>query len=109
MGSGAAELLKLCRELKIEAVHVNEEYGVHESRRDAAVAERLQAEGIEFHSYLDQLLFKPGTVLTKTDTYFKVFSQFRKVCYERLHRSMPALVKAPGKQAQLKIDSDPIP
>lgn len=46
-----AELLKLCRQLKIEAVHVNEEYGVHESRRDEAVAETLQAEGIEFHSY----------------------------------------------------------
>ncbi|UST99787.1 deoxyribodipyrimidine photo-lyase [Pseudomonas siliginis] len=104
-----AELLKLCRHLKIEAVHVNEEYGVHESRRDEAVAETLRAEGIEFHSYLDQLLFKPGTVLTKTGTYFQVFSQFRKVCYERLHRSMPALVKAPGKQAALDIASDAIP
>ncbi|WP_256811429.1 deoxyribodipyrimidine photo-lyase [Pseudomonas siliginis] len=104
-----AELLKLCRHLKIEAVHVNEEYGVHERRRDEAVAETLRAEGIEFHSYLDQLLFKPGTVLTKTGTYFQVFSQFRKVCYERLHRSMPALVKAPGKQAALDIASDAIP
>ncbi|WP_095181659.1 deoxyribodipyrimidine photo-lyase [Pseudomonas sp. Irchel 3F6] len=104
-----AELLKLCRQLKIEAVHVNEEYGVHESRRDETVAETLQAEGIEFHSYLDQLLLKPGTVLTKTGTYFQVFSQFRKVCYERLHRSMPALVKAPGKQAALDIASDAIP
>ncbi|MGY3641791.1 deoxyribodipyrimidine photo-lyase [Pseudomonas sp. PK-RTE-24] len=103
------ELLKLCRQLKIEAVHVNEEYGVHESRRDEAVAETLRAEGIEFHSYLDQLLLKPGTVLTKTGTYFQVFSQFRKVCYERLHRSMPALVKAPGKQAALDIASDAIP
>lgn len=104
-----AELLKLCRQLKIEAVHVNEEYGVHESRRDEAVAETLRAEGIEFHSYLDQLLFKPGTILTKTGTYFQVFSQFRKVCYERLHRSMPALIKAPGKQAALDIESDAIP
>ena len=104
-----AQLLKLCRELKVEAVHVNEEYGIHESRRDAAVAEVLKAEGIEFHSYLDQLLFQPGTVLTRTGTYFQVFSQFRKVCYERLHRSVPALVKTPGKQAAQAIDSDPVP
>ncbi|MDT3311769.1 deoxyribodipyrimidine photo-lyase [Pseudomonas sp. rhizo66] len=104
-----AELLKLCRQLKVEAVHVNEEYGVHESRRDASVADTLKAEGITFHSYLDQLLFKPGSVLTKTGTYFQVFSQFRKVCYERLHRSMPALIPAPGKQAKLQIDSDPLP
>ncbi|MCF4996960.1 deoxyribodipyrimidine photo-lyase [Pseudomonas syringae] len=102
-------LRKLCQELKIDAVHVNEEYGVNESRRDAAVAEALQAEGIGFFSHLDQLLFKPGTVLTKTGTYFKVFSQFRKVCYERLHRSMPSVVRAPSKQAALHIASDPVP
>ncbi|TEA63466.1 deoxyribodipyrimidine photo-lyase [Pseudomonas sp. CH235] len=104
-----AVLLELCRQLKIEAVHVNEEYGINESRRDEAVAEALQAEGITFHSYLDQLLFKPGSVLTKTGTYFQVFSQFRKVCYERLHRSMPSLKQAPGKQQALNIASDPIP
>ncbi|MDD1137723.1 deoxyribodipyrimidine photo-lyase [Pseudomonas sp. TNT2022 ID233] len=104
-----AVLLELCRQLKIEAVHVNEEYGINESRRDEAVAKALQAEGITFHSYLDQLLFKPGNVLTKTGTYFQVFSQFRKVCYERLHRSMPSLKQAPGKQSALNIASDPVP
>ena len=104
-----AVLLELCVQLNIQAVHVNEEYGIHESQRDAAVAVALKTKGIAFHSYLDQLLFKPGTVLTKTETYFQVFSQFRKVCYERLHRSMPALVKTPGKQAKLNIDSDPVP
>ncbi|UVK87560.1 deoxyribodipyrimidine photo-lyase [Pseudomonas sp. B21-051] len=104
-----AVLLELCVQLNIQAVHVNEEYGIHESQRDAAVAVALKSKGIAFHSYLDQLLFKPGTVLTKTETYFQVFSQFRKVCYERLHRSMPALVKTPGKQAKLNIDSDPVP
>ncbi|MFJ3009451.1 deoxyribodipyrimidine photo-lyase [Pseudomonas fluorescens] len=104
-----AVLLELCVQLNVQAVHVNEEYGIHESQRDAAVAVALKTKGIVFHSYLDQLLFKPGTVLTKTDTYFQVFSQFRKVCYERLHRSMPALVKTPGKQVKLNIDSDPVP
>ena len=104
-----AVLLELCVQLNVQAVHVNEEYGIHESQRDAAVAVALKSKGIAFHSYLDQLLFKPGTVLTKTETYFQVFSQFRKVCYERLHRSMPALVKTPGKQAKLNIDSDPVP
>jgi deoxyribodipyrimidine photo-lyase len=104
-----AVLLDLCKQLKIDAVHVNEEYGIHETRRDAAVAETLKTQGIEFHSYLDQLLFKPGTVLTRTGTYFQVFSQFRKVCYERLHRSLPNLLLTPTAQAPLNIDSDKIP
>jgi deoxyribodipyrimidine photo-lyase len=102
-------LLDLCRQLKISAVHVNEEYGIHETRRDAAVAHALKAEGVDFHSYLDQLLFAPGTVLTKTDTYFQVFSQFRKVCYDRLRRSLPGLVVAPGAQDPLSLHSDEIP
>ncbi|POF40570.1 deoxyribodipyrimidine photo-lyase [Pseudomonas laurylsulfativorans] len=102
-------LLDLCQKLKIEAVHVNEEYGIHESRRDAAVSERLKAHGTEFHAYLDQLLFAPGTILTQSGTYFQVFSQFRKVCYERLHRSLPNRVNMPMVQSPLGIDSDEIP
>ena len=102
-------LLDICQRLNIGAVHLNEEYGIHETRRDAAVAETLKAQGINVHSYLDQLLFKPGSVLTKTGTYFQVFSQFRKVCYERLHRSLPRLVNAPMAQAPLNIASDEIP
>lgn len=100
---------QLCTELNVEAVHVNEEYGVNESRRDAAVTKTLDAAGIGFYSYLDQLLFKPGSVLTKTGTYFQVFSQFRKVCYARLQGALPRLIAAPGIQAPTAINSDPIP
>jgi len=102
-------LLDLCRQLQIDALHFNDEYGIHETRRDAAVTQALQAEGIEIHRYLDQLLFKPGSVLTKTGTYFQVFSQFRKVCYERLYQALPSLVSAPLVQAPLNITSDTIP
>lgn len=102
-------LLTLCRELKIGAVHVNEEYGLNETRRDAEVAQTLKGQGIAFHSHLDQLLFKPGSVLTKTGNYFQVFSQFRKVCYNRLHLSLPSLVPAPTRQAPTGIVSDPVP
>lgn len=102
-------LLKLCRELNVGAVHVNEEYGLNETRRDAEVARALNDQGIEFHSHLDQLLFKPGSVLTKTGNYFQVFSQFRKVCYSRLHFSLPSLVATPLRQAPTGIARDPVP
>jgi deoxyribodipyrimidine photo-lyase len=102
-------LLTLCGELEIGAVHVNEEYGLNETRRDTDVARTLNDQGIEFHSHLDQLLFKPGSVLTKTGNYFQVFSQFRKVCYQRLHFSVPNLVPTPARQAPTGIHSDPVP
>ena len=102
-------LAQLCSELNVEAVHANEEYGVHETRRDAAVRLALDTQGITLHRYLDQLLFQPGSVLTKTGGYFQVFSQFRKVCYARLHGALPRLVTAPGMQAPTGIDCDPVP
>lgn len=102
-------LLKLCHEHKIQAVHANEEYGINESSRDQAVARALQDADVEWHSYLDQLFFKPGSVLTKTGNYFQVFSQFRKVCYARMHQAMPPLVRQPKPQAALKIKSDAVP
>lgn len=102
-------LLKLCREHRIEAVHANEEYGINESNRDQAVARALDGADIQWRSYLDQLFFKPGSVLTKTGNYFQVFSQFRKVCYARMHQAMPPLVRLPKPQAALGIDSDRVP
>ena len=78
----------LAQELQASAVHVNEEYGVNESRRDEVVAAALDELGVNFRSHLDRLLFKPGSVLTRTGTYFKVYSQFRGVCYQRLHLSL---------------------
>jgi len=99
----------LCKEHGIETVHCNEEYGVNETRRDDAVAALLDGQGIPLERYLDQLLFKPGSVLTKGGTYFQVFSQFRKVCYERLHHSPPALVATPKAQKPVHVAADKVP
>lgn len=100
---------QLCQELDIETVHVNEEYGINEAVRDAAVEKALADDGIRLRSHLDQLFFTPGTLLTKGGTYFQVYSQFRKVCYERLNLGVPSLVPAPRAQQELHIASDEVP
>lgn len=102
-------VLELCQEHHVETVHVNEEYGVNETRRDQATQATLEDHDIAYRSYLDQLFFSPGSVLTKTDKYFQVFSQFRKVCYQRFQQSLPSTVGLPKKQPPLDIDADPIP
>ncbi|MFS1289109.1 deoxyribodipyrimidine photo-lyase [Pseudomonas piscis] len=102
-------LLDLCRQLQIRMLHFNQEYGIHESRRDAAVARVLEGAGVGVQGHFDQLLFKPGSVLTKSGGYFQVFSQFRKVCYSRLHTALPVLVSAPRAQMPLSISADPLP
>ncbi|MFK3770930.1 deoxyribodipyrimidine photo-lyase [Pseudomonas sp. NPDC089406] len=102
-------VLEVCRQHGIEAVHWNDEYGVNEADRDQATRQRLQDEGIAAHGHLDQLLFQPGTILTRAGHYFQVFSQFKRVCLEHLHRSLPARAAQVKAQAPLIIDSDPIP
>ncbi len=102
-------VLTLCREHQVETVHWNDEYGVNEEARDAAVRAALEEAGIGAHNYLDQLLFKPGSVLTRSGHYFQVFGQFRKTCMERLLDSLPALVPTVRKQALLSIRSSQLP
>ncbi|POG01624.1 deoxyribodipyrimidine photolyase [Pseudomonas putida] len=104
-----ATLLEVCRQHAIEAVHWNDEYGVNEERRDAATRKLLEDYGVRTHSYLDQLFFRPGTILTRSGDYFQVFSQFKKVCLEHLHRSLPSLAQRVTRQQPLAITSDPIP
>jgi len=102
-------LIELCQQHGVQAVHVNDEYGINETRRDEAVAQALEAQGIGFHRHLDQLLFQPGSILTQSGSYFQVFSQFRKICYNRLHMSLPHLVASPSAQAPVPITPDTIP
>lgn len=102
-------LLKLCRELNVQGVHYNEEYGVNEQRRDRTVAAKLDDLDIRVRGYLDQLLFTPGSVQTQSGSYFKVFSQFRKQCLSRLSVSLPPCVPLPAAQAPVSITSDPVP
>lgn len=104
-----AQLAEVCHQHNVCAVHVNEEYGVNESLRDQQVAAYLRQQDIAWHSHLDQLFFRPGSVLTRSGGYFQVYSQFRKVCYERLHSALPACIAPLRPQAPLAIASDPIP
>ncbi|MNM45060.1 Deoxyribodipyrimidine photo-lyase [compost metagenome] len=102
-------LLAVCRQHQVEAVHWNDEYGINETRRDQATQTLLEQSAIQVHTHLDQLLFQPGTILTRSGEYFQVFSQFKKNCLEHLHRSLPALAHRVKPQAPLDIASDPIP
>ena len=102
-------LLQLSQQIGAGAVHCNEEYGIHETRRDRACSSLLESQGIAFTAHFDQLLLKPGSVLTQSGNYFQVFSQFRKVCYQRLHLSLPACLPYPTAQAALPVSSDELP
>jgi deoxyribodipyrimidine photo-lyase len=99
----------LCQALAVETVHCNEEYGLNERLRDQATRTALAAAGVGFNSCLDQALFAPGTVLTRTGGYYQVFGQFRRACLEQLRLGMPAPAGTPRRQAPMNIASEPVP
>ncbi|MDR6713583.1 deoxyribodipyrimidine photo-lyase [Pseudomonas hunanensis] len=102
-------LLEVCRTHQVKAVHWNEEYGINEQRRDDATVALLEQSSISTHSYLDQLLLPPGSVLTRSGQYFQVFGQFKRACLDRLHHGLPGLAPKVKAQAPQPIASDPIP
>lgn len=102
-------IAEVCRSHEISTLHVNDEYGVNEQRRDVAVGEALESTPTSMRRHLDQLLFTPGSVTTLSGGYFKVFSQFRKLCYQRLTHSLPPCLPVPPRQAPLLIKSDKVP
>lgn len=104
-----ALLSTLCQKIGAVAVHCNEEYGINERARDQAVQTALTAQGIGFSSHLDQSLFRPGTVLTRTGGYYQVFGQFRRACMEQLYHGLPSIGGKPRAQAPLDLPSDPLP
>lgn len=102
-------LLNLAADLDAQALFFNDEYGVHEQQRDDAVAAAFTAQGLQCERFTDLILFKPGSLLTQAGSMFKVYSQFRKQAYQRLHESLPACLPAPDKQQETGIKADAIP
>ncbi|GIZ11083.1 deoxyribodipyrimidine photo-lyase [Pseudomonas sp. NCCP-436] len=103
------QIADICREHNIFSVHANEEYGANENLRDRQVSAYLKLQAIAWHSHLDQVLFKPGSILTRSGSYFQVYSQFRKVCYEHLYNALPAQAGRLRAQMPLNVASDIVP
>jgi deoxyribodipyrimidine photo-lyase len=102
-------LVELANELDCSGIWLNDEYGIHEQRRDDAVAHAFDEAGKTCHRFVDQTLFRPGSLLTQAGTMFKVFSQFRRLAYRYLHDHVPACLPPPAAQAALDVESDDVP
>ncbi len=104
-----ALLLDHARAVGASSLHFNDEYGIHEQQRDDAVSQAFSGAGLNCQRYTDQLLFAPGTLTTQSGGMYKVYSQFRRQAYSRLHQHLPALLPAPAKQQPLEIESTVVP
>lgn len=62
----------------VAAVYTNEDYEPYARERDAAIATQLEAKGIDFYSYKDQVVFAKDELLSEAGKPYTVFTPFSK-------------------------------
>ncbi|HRP98793.1 MAG TPA: deoxyribodipyrimidine photo-lyase [Rhodocyclaceae bacterium] len=73
--------------LGVDAVYANRDYEPFARRRDARVAARLRADGIDFEDFKDQVVFDTDELLTQAGRPFSVFTPYRNAWLRRLDSS----------------------
>ena len=89
----------------VGATHVlgNKDYEINEVLRDQHVATALAKIGIESTWFDDKCVQKPGSVLSKQGTYFKVFTPFKRAWMQSMSRPMiEKILPVQGSEAQQK-------
>jgi deoxyribodipyrimidine photo-lyase len=73
----ATEIPRLAKELGAEAVFANHDYEPAAIVRDAAVARKLEVEGLGFITFKDQVIFEKNEVLSQAGKPFSVFTPYK--------------------------------
>ncbi|GAB4410851.1 MAG: deoxyribodipyrimidine photo-lyase [Bacteroidia bacterium] len=68
----------------LHAVYTNHDYEPYARQRDAAIGAQLQARGIGFHTFRDQVLLEKDEVLTAGGTPYTVFTPYARRWRETL-------------------------
>lgn len=92
---------KVVEELKAEAVFTNEDYEGYAKRRDDTIRERLTEDGLEFHSFKDQVIFSADEVLKVDGTAYQVFTPYKRAWLKQFQPKM-VLEKKPHFKRLLK-------
>ena len=75
---------RLARDLNVRAVYANHDYEPAANARDAAVADALRRDGVEFLTRKDQVIFERSEILTQSNTPFSVFTPYKNAWLKKL-------------------------
>ncbi|MBX3022353.1 MAG: deoxyribodipyrimidine photo-lyase [Bdellovibrionales bacterium] len=115
-GKPKAVFARLFEQHNISAVFTNEDYEPYARRRDQAVAKFCRANGAEFLSFKDQVIFGPEEILKDDGTPYKVYGAYARRWRARyqedpphLFASSPLLAKALSKNKIAPAPRDKMP
>ena len=83
-GSAKSEIVKLARELEVDVVVTNHDYEPDPTVRDQTVKTELHAQGIDFFSFKDQVIFERDQLLTGTGNFYSVFTPYKRAWLKAL-------------------------
>lgn len=86
-GRARTEIPRLAAQLAVAAVFANRDYEPQAQERDAEVARRLRAAGIEWRPFKDQVIFEQGEILTASGHAYRVFTPYRNAWLNKLTSS----------------------
>lgn len=100
-------LQNLVTETGATAVHVTRLTEPHAIKIDSEVKTTLNSLGIKLKVFDGNLLFPPGSVMTRKGDPFKIFTPFYKTCMQRfpLQKPLPVPAQLPSPRKHVKSDS----
>ena len=73
-----SKILDVVKERSISKVYWNNMFGADEKKRDQDVQKILSDNNIEYETFDDQVVYPPGTIKTKEDKPYSVFTPFKR-------------------------------
>ncbi|GAB4385027.1 MAG: deoxyribodipyrimidine photo-lyase [Phycisphaerales bacterium] len=105
-----ARLLDVARKHRCDRLFYGREYEWNERLRDEAVSDAFERAGIGVIAVTDRVLFEPGSVRTKADGVYTVYSPFRRAVMARwAEEGLPGVLPPPRRLGHRVCEPDPVP
>ena len=86
----------LARACKASLVTWNRDYGPYAKRRDRAVRDALERDGVEVRTYKDRVIFDGGEIRTVQGGAYTVYTPYRRAWWSRYRVAPPGSPPRPG-------------
>ncbi|MDY7109598.1 MAG: deoxyribodipyrimidine photo-lyase [Planctomycetota bacterium] len=104
------ELFDAAHRHECDALYYNAEYEVNEQRRDEAVRNKFERADVGVRIHHDQAIVRPDAPRTSSDSFYTVFTPFKRSWMKHLDESgIPEPLGRPKRQPEMIAQGDEVP
>ncbi|WP_439883431.1 cryptochrome/photolyase family protein [Pontibacter sp. MBLB2868] len=79
---------QLTKEYDLDGIYTNRDYEPYARERDKQIYEKMQALGLAYTSFKDQVIFERNEIMTQGDTPYKVYTPYKNTWLKAFKNSM---------------------